>query len=384
MTLTPLLLFLICLGLILLLTLISLLLTPSAASGGESIGRGTRMFLLLLRVAIGWHFMVEGFDKLNNPNWSSENYLRASSGPLASYFRGVADEPLLAKLTPPEENALPPALDKEWQRYFDKFKEEFELNETQTKVAETKLSQAKKETMKWMVSKQSVEKLSPYVERSTTMTVAERIAYYNKLLEQVDKVLSSEVVPFGPAAENKLKRAREEADYIINNLKKDLAKQTQDMKKALSSVLPKDDQRANMPAIPAPPMEEWTQLQWSDHVVPWALTIVGGMLILGFLTRPACLVGAAWMLMLYLTMMPLPGWPEPARTEGHYLYVNKNLIEMLALLVLATTRSGRWLGLDALFGVLFGSRKKTAGTSSTPPAKTKPAGKWKSQSVSAS
>jgi hypothetical protein len=34
--------------------------------------------------------------------------------------------------------------------------------------------------------------------------------------------------------------------------------------------------------------------------------------------------------------------------EGHYYFVNKNLIEMLALLVLATTRSGCWLGLDGL------------------------------------
>ena len=88
--------------------------------------------------------------------------------------------------------------------------------------------------------------------------------------------------------------------------------------------------------------------------------------------------------MLYLTMMPLPGWPEPARTEGHYLFVNKNLIEMLALLVLATTRSGRWLGLDGFFTSVFGSRKKTTGTGSAPPPKSKPAGKWKEQSISAS
>ena len=37
--------------------------------------------------------------------------------------------------------------------------------------------------------------------------------------------------------------------------------------------------------------------------------------------------------------------------EGHYLYVNKNLIEMLACLALASTPNGLWLGLDAL---LFG------------------------------
>ena len=37
--------------------------------------------------------------------------------------------------------------------------------------------------------------------------------------------------------------------------------------------------------------------------------------------------------------------------EGHYCYVNKNLIEMLACLVLASTPNGLWIGLDALLSV---------------------------------
>ena len=72
------------------------------------------------------------------------------------------------------------------------------------------------------------------------------------------------------------------------------------------------------------------------------------MLLLGLVTRLACVAGAAFLLMFFLAMPPLPGWPEGPRTEGHYLFINKNVIEMLALLVLATTRSGRWCGLDGL------------------------------------
>jgi hypothetical protein len=41
----------------------------------------------------------------------------------------------------------------------------------------------------------------------------------------------------------------------------------------------------------------------------------------------------------------------PPNSEGHYVFVNKNLIEFLACLVLASTPNGLWLGLDAL---LFG------------------------------
>src|SRR3954463_3974112 len=122
---TPLAIFLICLALVVVLLLLSIVLTPSARTGGEPMSRSTRFFLVALRLAIGWHFLTAGIDKLHNPSWSSENYLRASTGPLAGYFRGVADEELLAKLTPGSSGEFPPALDSEWRRYLDVFVQEF-------------------------------------------------------------------------------------------------------------------------------------------------------------------------------------------------------------------------------------------------------------------
>jgi hypothetical protein len=63
-------------------------------------------------------------------------------------------------------------------------------------------------------------------------------------------------------------------------------------------------------------------------------------------------LGACLLFSFFLAMPPLPGWPESPRAEGHYLFINKNIIEMLALLTLATTRSGRWAGLDGLLQFL--------------------------------
>ena len=40
-------------------------------------------------------------------------------------------------------------------------------------------------------------------------------------------------------------------------------------------------------------------------------------------------------------------------SEGHYLIVNKNLIEFLALMMFATSRIGRWGGLDAYVSRIF-------------------------------
>ncbi len=54
-------------------------------------------------------------------------------------------------------------------------------------------------------------------------------------------------------------------------------------------------------------------------------------------------------------MPPWPGLPPNPKAEGHYLIVSKNLVELLACLVIATTPSGHWVGFDALF---FGARRR--------------------------
>ena len=59
--------------------------------------------------------------------------------------------------------------------------------------------------------------------------------------------------------------------------------------------------------------------------------------------------------MIYLSMPPWPGLPPNPKAEGHYLIVSKNLVELIACLVIATTPSGHWIGLDALF---FGARRR--------------------------
>jgi uncharacterized membrane protein YphA (DoxX/SURF4 family) len=104
-----------------------------------------------------------------------------------------------------------------------------------------------------------------------------------------------------------------------------------------------------------PPM---TQLQQVDLITMWGLSAVGLCMMLGLFTPLACLGGAAYLLSFYLSMPPWPGLPEGI-TEGHYRFVNKNLIEMLACLVLASTPNGLWIGLDALLFGWIGRPRRT-------------------------
>ncbi|RLS71099.1 MAG: hypothetical protein DWI01_06040 [Planctomycetota bacterium] len=84
-----------------------------------------------------------------------------------------------------------------------------------------------------------------------------------------------------------------------------------------------------------------------------AITAIGAGLFTGTLTRLAALGGAAFLLLTYLAVPPFPWLPTPPLNEGNYVFINKNFVEMMALLVLAATPSGRWFGLDAVIMPLF-------------------------------
>jgi thiosulfate dehydrogenase (quinone) large subunit len=82
-----------------------------------------------------------------------------------------------------------------------------------------------------------------------------------------------------------------------------------------------------------------------DVAVGVALLVIGLLLMLGLFTQLACAGAIAFLLLFYVTALPLKGIPEP-RTEGAYLLVNKNLIEAAAAFVVLAFRTGAIAGLD--------------------------------------
>ena len=101
------------------------------------------------------------------------------------------------------------------------------------------------------------------------------------------------------------------------------------------------DQMSQQPVTPA-----WTMLRIADRCTMYGLTVLGILLIAGLFTRCAAFAGAGLLFSFYLAMPPLPGIPELPGPE-HSLIVNKNLIEVIALLAIAALPTGRWFGVDA-------------------------------------
>jgi thiosulfate dehydrogenase (quinone) large subunit len=85
-----------------------------------------------------------------------------------------------------------------------------------------------------------------------------------------------------------------------------------------------------------------------DLLNAWGLTLVGLGFMLGSFTRLAAIGGMILLAFYYLAQPPLFGASYGTPTEGSYLLVNKNLIELLAIAVLYHFPTGHRLGLDRL------------------------------------
>lgn len=135
------------------------------------------------------------------------------------------------------------------------------------------------------------------------------------------------------AAEADLAR---DANAFVDELKKDLGYQ-----------VPKD----------AKP--ELSRGQQMDLFTMWFLVAVGACIMGGLFTRLACVMAAGFLVMTYLAQPPFPWFPPPPPSEGNPVFINKNLIEALALVALASFPTGRWLGLDALVMMPFVRHKRS-------------------------
>src|SRR5262245_28576711 len=131
--------------------------------------RSAAFLLILLRLAIGWHFLVEGFQKIpseqlslfglyvNHKPFSSAGYFREAPGPLGDTIRKYAGDPdaeALSRLTvqpvpdgrDPAAYApklrVPPGLKADWEAYLKAFAAHYELDGQQQKAADAALDQA--------------------------------------------------------------------------------------------------------------------------------------------------------------------------------------------------------------------------------------------------
>lgn len=91
-----------------------------------------------------------------------------------------------------------------------------------------------------------------------------------------------------------------------------------------------------------------TALSVADFLNIWGLIAIGLGLMLGAFTNISVISGIVLLALYYLSHPPFVGMKYSLPMEGSYLLVNKNLIELAALVILFIFPTGRQIGLDRL------------------------------------
>jgi uncharacterized membrane protein YphA (DoxX/SURF4 family) len=97
-----------------------------------------------------------------------------------------------------------------------------------------------------------------------------------------------------------------------------------------------------------------------DFLNVWGLVLIGLALMLGAFSRFAAVSGIVLLSLYYVASPPLVGLPTNGTAEGSYLIVNKNLVEILALCVVAIFPARGFFGLERRLAGLFARRESPA------------------------
>lgn len=211
-------------------------------------------------------------------------------------------------------------------------------------------------TQEWLTAgEETVEESSPDGKGNGTlkkvMATPERVERYSRLIATKEEALASDRnwlfrkdVDKGAVAS-----ARSAAASARASLKTELDKFKADMTAGLEKKFAEKITKSETDQ----PVRQLKPIEVMDFMTIWGITAIGAGLFTGTVTRLAALAGAAFLAMTYLAVPAFPWLPAPPQNEGNYVFVNKNVVEMMALLVIAAAPSGRWFGGDAFLACLF-------------------------------
>jgi len=369
-------------------------------------------FLLALRLAIGWHFLFEGLYKVNTvysgPNdstkvFTSEPYFKVAPGVLGPTMRKQFEDTsaiitdrvkaskdikqvAFAKLAEEQQAAeCPAAVAKSFDAIEDKTEDAIKnaalksiddagkaakalleaaktddekkaiaddtqkIRDAQQKkidnaksLAKAAIQAAKAAYARWVYGVDTREMAIASIggKDKPQFTAPERLEWVTNLQREVADVDARAHDGLGNGYGYEKKRANAlRLDVVAAEAT--LAKDAYDFSNELRSALTGGKAEAETPSKGMGPL--------GDKITMWFLVGVGSALLAGFLARLAAALGAGFLIVTYLLHPAFPWFEAPPGTEGNPLFINKNIIECLALLSLACMPTGRWMGLDALF-----------------------------------
>ena len=346
------------------------------------------VFLMILRVVVGYHFYKEGTNKLKY-GFTSKYFLSAAKGPFAPYFKGMLDDPdgmqkLCVNESTADDGTRSFTIDPEltialWDEFLDEANQYYGFGspDLQKKIA------ARRESLAEQINKARVDEDTSVNTRElenqrrqdeqSILAIREQpkrmeaiLAGHKSQLEDWIKANQVELIShFGTADrltgfERDGTNRDQVAVYVdslrgqVDTIRDDRQKKLNEWTAEVTGIWDSLEEQVNQLAVdeqadqPVYTMHRHFDQKYSfskfiDRVIPWFDTIVGVLLIIGLFTRLASLAAASFLASVILTQPPwLPG------TEPTYFY----FIELAALLVIFATCAGRMGGLDYFLSFL--------------------------------
>ena len=367
------------------------------------------VFLVVLRLGLGWQLLYEGLwkiDTFRTPTpWSSDGYLKSAQGPMRNLFRSLANDANDTGWMNVEQ------VEARWNKWRNRFIAHYKLNDSQigalnrlingpdyfaasleklpegvnfeaAKLKDTirfdagkkqlivdgkrHLLATEKATLEAQVENaDSVEHTAYLKALNEVFTRASRLSFiermrahlqgnpdnsgnidgrisqlqlYTEMLSRYEQKHASAKMPF---EQEHLTRTWSDARAKAKELAGPVMAMDAELQEEAGQLLTIDQMKKG--ALPKP----WNTLKVVDLLTIAGLAGLGTLLLLGLCTRFAAFSAAFMIFGFYMAMPPLPGVPEAPGPE-HSFIVNKNLIEVLALLALAFLPTGQWFGLDSL------------------------------------
>jgi uncharacterized membrane protein YphA (DoxX/SURF4 family) len=314
--------------------------------------------LVALRLSLGCHFLYEGVWKINHSDfryderWKAENveefkakpFLTLAKGPVSGLFyamvpdidgrqrlRVVIDEKTKKKSI--DSSDIVSRWDQTRADFVEFYRPE-DLSNPEATAAQAKLATD---------AQKAFEKFRTQLDEYLAENADDIAAYLGALNRFENDKERDQDAPFQKERRwNRMLELRAEADKWI----KDIESQERTYAHSLYSLLDEKQKLRGLPPAGWNPLH-WNQMKQIDFAVTFGLTAIGICLMLGLCTPLAALGGAAFMCFVVLTQPAFPTiYPHDPPIVGHALLINKDFVEMVALLVVAATGAGRWGGLD--------------------------------------
>lgn len=278
----------------------------------RQLGTAALVALIALRIGIGFHFFTEGTDKLQKPGWTSAGFLGNAKGQFADSFHNMVwDADGLARLDLDETKRL-------WDHFRERVVRIYAFDDSQTKQAETAFKRRLNQLeAHFAENRREIEEYR--------LGITRRDSYRN----QKDRVQVASLSGQLGSIESDLKSQRSKIIGPIDQIWQGY--------EAELNTLATEGQRHHGPISLDHPWRRTLDSRTIDKIIPYFDLTLGMLLMLGLFTRTAATAAGLFLCSVIVSQWPgtpgaVPVWPQ--------------LIEALALFVIAATASGRAAGVD--------------------------------------